>query len=60
MELGLRINSSKELSSIVMEIDTKEILVILAGTVTDFTNIPTNQSTKECGKTTKKMVKVIP
>lgn len=42
-----------------METDTKEILMILPDTDTDLTNTQTNLDTKECGKTTKKMAKVL-
>ncbi len=42
-----------------METDTKEILMILPDTDTDLTNTQTNPDTKECGKTTKKMAKVL-
>jgi hypothetical protein len=58
MELGWRINSLKEPSFIATEIDIKEILMILTGMAMDFTNTQTNQSTRECGKTIKKMAKV--
>lgn len=59
MGLGWKINSLKELSSTAMETDTRVILAISTGKVTDFTNIRINQSIKACGKITKKMVKVI-
>ena len=48
----------KEPSFIATEIDIKEILMNLTGMAMDFTNTQTNQSTRECGKTTKKMAKV--
>jgi hypothetical protein len=58
MDLGLRISSLKEHSSIAMEIDTKETLAISLDKATDLTNTQTNHATKECGRTTKRTAKV--
>jgi hypothetical protein len=59
MGLGSKINSLKESSSTAMETDIKEILMILPDMDTVLTNTQTNPDTKECGKTTKKMAKVL-